>query len=514
MITLPSLAIAAALLAQQPIRPPRAADQSAQPIIIEQLYQRLRFESDGTGWRELSVRLVVQTEAGVQQAGQLAYGYNSANESLTVDSVRIHKASGSLVSASPEAVQDVTGPIAQQAPVYSDYRQKIVTVPALRPGDTLEYHVLWTSRPLEALGNFWYQYDFTTGVVVRDERVEVDVPRDKYLKVKSAPGTEPQVSETRDRRIYRWKHATLEPHPEEVARRLRAAMGLGKVEPHSIQLTTFRSWEDIGRWYADLERERESPTPPIRSKAAELVRDRTTRRDSIMAMYDFVAKSYRYVSLSFGIGRYQPHAAADVLANQYGDCKDKHTLLASLLSAVGLRAYPALISSGADIDSDVPAPSQFDHLITAVPEGDSYLWLDTTPEVAPFAFIMLNLRSKRALVIPAAAPPRLVVTPREPPSPALYEVAVAGQLNSLGTLRATVRHVTRGDAEVLFRIGFRATPQSQWQKLAEIVAADEGIEGDVAGVTASDPADTREPFRFEFQVTRPVTSNGPAGGPV
>ena len=142
----------------------------------------------------------------------------------------------------------------------------------------------------------------------------------------------------------------------------------------------------------------------------------------------------------------------------------------------------------------MPAPSQFDHLITAVPEGDSYLWLDTTPEVAPFAFIMLNLRSKRALVIPAAAPPRLVVTPREPPSPALYEVAVAGQLNSLGTLRATVRHVTRGDAEVLFRIGFRATPQSQWQKLAEIVAADEGIEGDVAGVTEA-PAGSRSPLK-------------------
>ena len=51
-----------------------------------------------------------------------------------------------------------------------------------------------------------------------------------------------------------------------------------------------------------------------------------------------MAKNFRYVSLSLGVGRYQPHAASDVLHNQYGDCKDKHTLLASLLEAEGLHA--------------------------------------------------------------------------------------------------------------------------------------------------------------------------------
>src|SRR3989442_5676625 len=40
----------------------------------------------------------------------------------------------------------------------------------------------------------------------------------------------------------------------------------------------------------------------------------------------------RYVSISFGIGRYEPHAATEVLKNVYGDCKDKHTLLTSLLA--------------------------------------------------------------------------------------------------------------------------------------------------------------------------------------
>ncbi len=81
------------------------------------------------------------------------------------------------------------------------------------------------------------------------------------------------------------------------------------------------------------------PDDKIRAKTEELLRGRTSDKDKVEALYQYVAKNFRYVSLSLGQGRYQPHAAADVYANQYGDCKDKHTLLASMLIAAGLRAY-------------------------------------------------------------------------------------------------------------------------------------------------------------------------------
>ena len=89
------------------------------------------------------------------------------------------------------------------------------------------------------------------------------------------------------------------------------------------------------------------------------------------------------MSLSLGLGRYQPHAASDVLHNQYGDCKDKHTLLSSLLEAEGLHASSVLINSSRKLDPDIPSPSQFDHVITLLPRARSLM--DTTTEVAPFA---------------------------------------------------------------------------------------------------------------------------------
>ena len=100
-----------------------------------------------------------------------------------------------------------------------------------------------------------------------------------------------------------------------------------------MQFTTFTSWAQVADWYANLEKGRSDPTPEIRAKTQELIQGRATELEKIAALYDYVAKNIRYVSLSFGLGRYQPHSAADVFKNQYGDCKDKHTLLASMLQA-------------------------------------------------------------------------------------------------------------------------------------------------------------------------------------
>ena len=82
----------------------------------------------------------VQSEAGVQQFGQLVFGYNSANQNLNIVSVEVRKA-GSSAFAPASAVQDLAPVAASGAPAYTDYREKHVTVPGLQPGDTLAYHL-------------------------------------------------------------------------------------------------------------------------------------------------------------------------------------------------------------------------------------------------------------------------------------------------------------------------------------------------------------------------------------
>jgi len=475
-------------------------DYSKESFVVEKLRSLYRFESDGTGRRETIARIRVQSEAGVQQWGQLQVGYNSANERVEIPYVRVLKEDGTIVKAGDDAVQDLSAPVQREAPVYTDYRQKHVTVPGLRPSDILEYDLVTVVHTPLAAGQFWTEYSFDQSNIMVDEEVEIDVPADRPLKVKNKSGMDPKITEENGRRIYRWSSSHLEREDEEKDKDKKKKKKKSEEDRPDIELSTFASWEEIGRWYASLEKDRRVPSPEVRAKAEELTKDMHTDLEKTEALYDFVAKNFRYVSLSLGVGRYQPHASADVLHNQYGDCKDKHTLLESLLEAEGLHAGSVLINSSRKLDPDIPSPSQFDHVITLLPLGKEEVWMDTTSEVAPFRLLAFSLRKKQALVIPEEGVPHLEETPADTPMPDREVSEIDGKVNEIGKLEAHVNYVFRGDEELLLRSVFRRVPQANWQKVVENVNI--GLGGEITNLKVSDPAATREPFTLSYDVSR------------
>ena len=492
----------------------KSHDYLQESFVVEQIRTRYRFETDGTGRKEVTARIRVQSEAGVQQWGQIQVGYNSANERVEIPYVRVLKEDGSVVKASDDAVQDLSAPVEREAPVYTDYRQKHITVPGLRPGEVLEYDMVTIIHTPLAAGQFWTEYDFDKNNIVLDEELDVDVPKGRALKMKNKPDRDPKISEENGRRLYHWSSSHLEREDDDKTKDKDKDKGRKKKKHRDddrpdVQMTTFESWEQIGRWYAGLEKDRRAPSPEVRAKAQELTKGLNTDMEKTEALYDYVAKNFRYVSLSLGVGRYQPHAAADVLHDQYGDCKDKHTLLASLLEAEGLHASSVLINSSRKLDPDVPSPSQFDHVITMLPRDNNgtreEVWMDTTSEVAPFRLLAFTLRKKQALVIPPVDPPSQVAphleeTPADTPMPDTEISEIEGKVNDIGKLEAHVHYQFRGDEELLLRSVFRRVPQANWSRVVDNVNA--GLGGDVTNLKVSDPAATREPFTLSYDVSK------------
>ncbi|MGA7379298.1 MAG: DUF3857 domain-containing protein, partial [Terriglobales bacterium] len=158
---------------------------SKQPFVTEQVKARFRFENDGRGREEQVLRVRVQSEAGVQRWGQLRFGYNAASESFEIPYVRVMKQDGSVVTAGADAVQELSEPVQRIAPVYTDYREKHVTVPGLRPGDVLECETVTVIHTPLAPGQFWMQYDFHENDVVLDEQLEIDLPAARTVKLKT-----------------------------------------------------------------------------------------------------------------------------------------------------------------------------------------------------------------------------------------------------------------------------------------------------------------------------------------
>jgi tetratricopeptide (TPR) repeat protein/transglutaminase-like putative cysteine protease len=498
-------------------------DFSAEPFIIEKYFLAARFENDGTGERTLSSRVKVQNDDGVQQLTELIFGYNSASEKIDVHYVRVLHPDGTAATAKPDAVKEMTAPVERDAPAYTDYKELHITVPALHPGDTIEYEIATHIVTPLAANQFWFEQNFLDRAIVLDEQLEVNVPQGRAVLIQSADfsnvtGEEirkvrlastgsaqidqqnnPFSSKTENgRTIYRWKHKNLTiPNDDPSA---------GKLPPpkiHDIQFTTFKSWNEVAQWYAGLANGRAAPTPEIRAKAQELVNGRATNLDKMQALYSYVAKTIRYVSLSFGLGRSQPNTAAEVFKNQYGDCKDKDVLLSALLQSVDIPSDPVLIPLLRPLDTAIPSPAQFDHLITAAHDGPELVWMDSTAEVAPFRLLIPALRRKSALLIQSDGDGKIVETPADPPFLSTQHVEIDAQVSDLGKLTAKLRYFLRGDNEVALRLAFHRTPPDEWPQLGQTIAALDGIRGNVTSVKPSDPTDTENPFELDLDYEQP-----------
>ncbi|HMD18389.1 MAG TPA: DUF3857 and transglutaminase domain-containing protein, partial [Terriglobales bacterium] len=317
-------------------------DFSKEGVVGERLWTKVVFHSDGSYTREQKSRTRIQSDAGVQAYAVLRPPYQTSLERVEVLDVRVTKPNGAVVMSPLDSIQDVPSQMYPGAAEYGLLHEKHVPVKGLEPGDILEYSVRWLVEKPLATGQFWFGHRFMKNSIVLDEQLEISVPSDREVKVKGQ-NVRPTIHEENDRRIYTWKTSNLESQSAEKQNEDQSYNAIrGLLPAPDVLISSFRTWEEVGRWYESLQKEKVQPSPEVKAKAEELAKGLPDDDAKLRAIYNYVSLRYHYVGIALGVGRYQPHAASEVLANRYGDCKDKHTLLAALLSAVGIRAYPAL----------------------------------------------------------------------------------------------------------------------------------------------------------------------------
>ena len=256
----------------------------------------MRFENDGTGSEQTEARIKIIGESGVQALGQLKVGYSALSDKLDIAYVRVRKPDGTVVQAQESAVQDLTFP---DAPVYTDYHEKHISVPSLRPGRRAgvslhPHHRNVRSRQVSS----GPATTFARAGIVLDEQLEINVPKDRQITLKSKPGYTPTKTDEGDRTIYRWTHSRLKDDDEGKKKTKQPKAD----EVPTVQLTTYKNWQEVGTWYANLERERRIPDAAVKAEADALVKGKSDNMAKVKALYDYVSRNIRYVSLSFGLG--------------------------------------------------------------------------------------------------------------------------------------------------------------------------------------------------------------------
>ena len=162
-----------------------------------------------------------------------------------------------------------------------------------------------------------------------------------------------------------------------------------------------RSWESLGKWYYELNKDRDILPESGKAKVKSLIAGIEDPREKIAVIYDYLQKNTRYVSIQLGIGGWQTFEASVVEEKGYGDCKALTTYTKGMLREAGIPAYDALIYAGdtkRKVLTDFPS-SQFNHVILCVPLEQDTIWLECTSQTNPMGFIGSFTNDRHTLVV-------------------------------------------------------------------------------------------------------------------
>ena len=162
------------------------------------------------------------------------------------------------------------------------------------------------------------------------------------------------------------------------------------------------SWQTFGQWYGRLSEGRDELPPATVAELQSIVKGADTDIEKARRLYRRLQEKTRYVNVNLGIGGWQTYPAIYVDERGYGDCKALTNYMYSMLKAVGVEAYPALIRNGGYIPPvlDQFPCNQFNHVILYLPNGDSEpIWLECTSQTIPFGHISASNEDRPALVI-------------------------------------------------------------------------------------------------------------------
>ena len=479
-------------------------------IVFERSETNYIMHADATGERDMQVRIRIQSDGAAQQFGVLSFAYASATETPVIKFARVIKPDGSSVETPASDAIEMPAAVTREAPLYSDLKEKHLPIRSLSRGDILEYEVDTVITKAETPDQFWGAFHFTppSTLVVLSEVLTVEVPAGKYVQVWS-PNHKPTITDHDGVRTYVWTGSQLLTEPKKTDDDATAPTppedpdedADGRKLP-SVAWTTFHSWPEVGDWYRRMALTRAEPNDAIRAKADSLTQSAKTPDEQVRALYDFVSTHTRYVGIDFGIGRYQPHTAPDVLANQYGDCKDKDTLLEALLRAKGFSTAPVLIGAGVTPVPDVPSPAVFNHVITTVNLPGGRVWLDSTPQGAPYQYLSAIIRDEKALVIPADAPAALVSTPTTAPYPFTANFEAVATLDAEGKLTGKITSSYHDDEEVLVRALARSVAPAEWDKASQYISSMTGFGGTTSDTQFANAENDSVPVGISYTYTR------------
>ncbi|MCQ2403322.1 MAG: DUF3857 domain-containing protein [Lentisphaeria bacterium] len=425
---------------------------------------RIEYQADGTYLQIADNATKIMTLAGADSQRVLQSFYSASYSRAKISLVQILKPTGETIDLDlPSCTQEMADASQMDSNIYDPNHRIIkVAVANLAPGDVLRAVYVDEIRKPRVPNSFSELFSLEDTQPILHERIIVSAPSELPLQsiaIKNPQGKGPAFLEREEngRRIYQWEvHDVPQVFPE-------PAMPQLYYNAQRVIVSTFRSWEEVSRWYDNLCEPRLALDDDLRNGVELLTKEASTDQERIIALYNFVSQRVRYMGLTLedNAPGYEPHDVTLTFAQRAGVCRDMAALLAAMLRAAGFEAPPTPIHAGPPKDIEVPLP-YFNHALTAVknPQTGDWMLLDPTNTNTRDPFPAYLSDKSYLVATPNGDPLRVsAVTPYEEN---MVQISTSGKLTEEGDLLLQTKILFQGIADNAYRNSFLdATPEQR-----------------------------------------------------
>ena len=415
-----------------------------------------------------------------------------------------------------EAVE-ISLPKIDGSELVSDVKDKFLRIPAADPGNIVGYEYEEEEQPY-VLQDIWR---FQQSNPVRESHYTVQLP--SGWEYKATWMNYPEAKPTQSGNQVQWLVSDVKAiRPEDDMPPWTGVAGLlvvSFVPPGGGANKGFQNWKEMGDWEAGLEAGRRNASPEIKQKVSALTASSATQLVKMQALAKFVQGDIRYVAIELGIGGWQPHPAPEIFTHRYGDCKDKATLMSSMLHEIGIESFYISINTvrGGAAPDRPPMIGWFNHEILAVrlpadikdkslvaivehPKLGRLLIFDPTDEYTPFGQLRGELQANHGLLVTPDGGD-LLKLPEMPPAMSGIQRTAKLTLNPKGTLSGEVAETRLGDSALWQRAMLKSvTKETDKIKPIENLVANSFSTFQITKASVLNLNQTDQPFGYQYSL--------------
>ena len=381
---------------------PDSLKQNAKAV-IRNWEQTFEIKSIGKGVETVSYALTVLNENGLGEA------VFSRAYSQKLD--RIHSIKGTIFDASGKKVETlIMDKVIDQSMIagyslYEDSRVKYFKPRTMTYPFTVEYSYVIEHDGLLEISEWKPVIKYN--ISVESSRFKVVCPNEitfRYLEKNFKDN--PKVTKTDLLTTTEWLARSIKAYDEQpFSGPLSEFSPVVYAAPNEFEMEGYKgdmaSWDSFAKWIILLNAGRSELSPETIALLKEKVKDCNKDYDKARILYKYMQDKTRYLNITVGIGGWQPIHAETVDRLGYGDCKALSNYTRSLLDAVGVKSYYALVTAGEDAEDVTESfpNNRFNHVILCVPFPTDTLWLECTSQHHPFGYIGSFTDDRDALII-------------------------------------------------------------------------------------------------------------------